>query len=362
MTVVHVNTEWAWGGGEVQTCCLIRGLEALGIENVLVAQPGSQIALQMTDEGAKVAPLRMRGECDVLAIVRLSSMLRQMNPDVLHLHTSHAHTLGWLAGRLAHVKRIVVTRRMDHDINGIFSWVKYRRVDHIVAISEVIGRTLSRSGLSPEKLSMIYSAVACSETYPQGDLRSVYGFGPDIPVVGTVATLARQKGHAHIFEAIRIVKQRYPQIRLLVAGTGPLEKRLRKLAKKLDLADAIVFAGFRRDIPQVLNTLNLFVLASQDEGLGVSLLEAACRGLPIIATDVGGIPEIVEDGTTGLLVPPRDGQALAEKMLDLLDHPEKAETLGRNARALVRERFSLETMVQRYCALYRQLLDGKRCS
>jgi glycosyltransferase involved in cell wall biosynthesis len=355
MTIVHINTESMWGGGEVQTCYLIRGLEARGVKNVLVAPPGSEIAREVRATGTGVAELRMRGECDAAAVVRLSRILRDIKPAVLHLHTSHAHTLGWLAGRLAKVEPIIVTRRMDHEIRGHFSFVKYSSVDHIVAISEVIRSTLIRSGLSPEKLSVIHSAVDCRLPHSGPNLRSAFGFRSDIPVIGTVATLAKPKGHQQLFEAMRIVRQRHPSVRLLVAGTGPQESRLRQLAVELNLAEEIVFAGFRKDIPQILSALDVFVLASQDEGLGVALLEAACCGLPLVATNVGGIPEVVRDGSTGFLVAPGDTPSLAERIMYLLEHRQEAREMGQRARAFVRENFSLDTMVQRYHELYGRL-------
>lgn len=355
MTIVHVNTESTWGGGEVQTCHLIRGLEARGVKNVLVAPPGSEIAREVIATGARVAELRMRGECDISAIVGLSRILKDIKPAVLHLHTSHAHTLGWLAGRLAKIGTIIVTRRMDHEIKGHFSFVKYKSVDHIVAISEVIRETLIKGGLSRKKLSVIHSAVDCRIPYPGPDLRSTFGFGSDTPVIGTVATLAKQKGHETLFKAMQIVKQHHRPVRLLVAGAGPQESHLRRLAVKLNLAEEIVFAGFRKDIPQILNTLDVFVLASQDEGLGVALLEAACCGLPLVATNVGGIPEVVRDRSTGFLVAPGDTSSLAEKMMYLLEHRKEAREMGERAKAFVRENFSLDTMVQHYHDLYKQL-------
>lgn len=341
----------------MQTCHLIHGLEARGVKNVLVAPPGSEIAREVSATGARLAELRMRGECDIAAILGLSRILRDVKPAVLHLHTSHAHTLGWLAGRLAKTRSIIVTRRMDHEIKGLFSFVKYNSVDHIIAISEVIRATLIKSGLSREKLSVIHSAVDCRSPYPGSDLRSTFGFRSDTPVIGTVATLAPKKGHETLFEATRIVKQHHRPVRLLVAGTGPQEPHLRRLAVRLNLAEEVVFAGFRKDIPQILNTLDVFVLASQDEGLGVALLEAACCGLPLVATNVGGIPEVVRDGSTGFLVAPADAEALAERIMYVLEHHKEAREMGERARAFVRENFSLDTMVQRYYDLYKQLSE-----
>ena len=159
--------------------------------------------------------------------------------------------------------------------------------------------------------------------------------------------------------ALPRLSERFPKLRLLVVGTGPEEDHLHRMAVELGLTEVIVFAGFRTDIPQVLNTLDVFVLASQREGLGVSLLEASCCGLPIVASNVGGIPEIVQDGVTGLLVPPADSNALADKIAYLLEHREEARRLGRSARELIREKFSVETMVSAYWDLYHELAQQR---
>ena len=357
MIVAHVNTEQTWRGGEVQTAQLLAGLQDRGVTNVLIAQPGSEIAGTMQKDGIPVIELRMRGEWDLMAVGRLARALRKVRPDILQLHTSHAHTIGLLAGRLAHVRPIVVTRRIDHPIKGPLSALKYRGVDRIVAISEAIRSFLTDGGVPPEKVSVIHSVADCPEPYPQGDLRSTFGIDPGAPVIGTIAALAKRKGHRYLFEATRRLKQRHPDVRVLVVGKGHQENRLRRLAARLGLSETVLFTGFRQDIPQVLNTLDVFVMASEREGLGVALLEASCCGLPIIGSNVGGIPEIVKDGATGLLTPPADPEALADKLGYLLDHPAHARELGANAKAFVRKEFSLESMVRGYCQLYERLLS-----
>lgn len=356
MKVVHINSERAWGGGEAQTRYLIDGLKARGVENILIAQPQSKIAERVRQMEVEVVEIAMHGEWDLRAVLKIVSVLRRTRPDIVQLHTSHAHTLGLLAGRLAGIEPIVATRRMDHKVRGFFSKLKYRKVHHVVAISKVVQRLLIEGGVPSQKTSLIYSAVNCPSPYPEGDLRMELGLEGLGPIIGTVATLGRRKGHRSLFEAIAMLKPRFPGVRLLVVGTGPLEVQLRDSAREQGVEEEVLFLGFRTDIPRVLNTLDVFVLASQSEGLGVSLLEAACGGLPLVGTDVGGIPEIVHDGVTGCLVPPGNSQVLAEKLAYLLDHPAKAAELGRQAQDLIRTEFSVETMVAKYHRLYQSLV------
>lgn len=355
MRIVHINTEFSWGGGEVQTYYLVKGLENRGIENILIAQPNSALAEKVKEGQIKLIELYMKGEWDIAAVLKLRNISKKIKPDVVHLHTAHAHTLGLLASRLAKVKKIVVTRRMDFPIKGFSSRLKYNKVDKIVAISEIIKDILIRGGVKKEKITVIYSTVNCEDFSGKSNLREELGLADDTLLLGTVASLVGRKGHRHLFGAMVKVKEKFPQIKLLVVGEGPLEKDLKKLAKRLGLENEVIFLGFRKDIPEILNILDVFVLASLKEGLGVSLLEAAGHGLPIVATNVGGIPEIVKDGITGFLVPPKDSEALAEKIIYLLSHSEQARKMGENGKEQVRKNFSVEQMVNSYTKLYETL-------
>ena len=358
MKIVHINTALSWSGGEAQTYHLIKGLEDRAIANTLVAQPNSALAVRAKKEGITVVEVFMRGEWDIVAVLKLKRILKRIKPDVLHLHTSHAHTLGLLAGKLAKVEKIISTRRMDFPISGYFSRLKYNKVDKIVAISEIVKKILIKGGIKKERVSLIYDAVNCSTVTRKGALRKELDVvGPNSLLLGTVAALVKRKGHKYLFEAMVKVKKQFPQLKLLVVGEGPLEQKLRKLAEKLGLENEIIFLGFRKDIPEVLSTLDIFLLVSTKEGLGVSLLEAGSYGLPIVATNVGGIPEIVKDGVTGLLVPPKDSQTLAEKIIYLLTHRNEAQKMGENAKAWVEKNFSVDKIVNSYVSLYESLIE-----
>ncbi|MHC4190259.1 MAG: glycosyltransferase [Planctomycetota bacterium] len=352
MKIVHINSEFSWGGGEAQTYYLVKGLENRGIENILIAQPNSALAEKVKEGQIKLIEIYMKGEWDIVAVLKLRKILKKIKPDVLHLHTSHAHTLGLLAGKLAKAKKIVATRRMDFPIGGFFSRLKYNKVDKIVGISEIIKEILVRGGVKEEKITVIYSAADRAPVTEKSDLQERLGLKRDYRILGTVASLVERKGHRYLFEATVKVKEEFPQIKLLVVGEGPLKKDLKKLAEKLSSENEIIFTGFRKDIPEILSILDVFVSASLKEGLGVSLLEAANYGLPIVATNAGGIPEVVEDGVTGFLVPPKDSEALAEKIIYLLSHPKEARKMGENGKERVRKNFSVEQMVNSYTKLY----------
>jgi len=355
MNVVHINTARSWGGGEVQTYYLIKGLRDQGIENTLVAQPNSPLAAKASKDGIAIKEIPMKGEWDIIAILRIRQLLRRIQPDILHLHTSHAHALGLLAGRLAKVKRILVTRRMDCSIREPLSRIKYNTVDKIAAISKSVRQALITSGVKESKVTVIYSAVEYPPPPPKTDLRQQLALTKQHRVLGTVANLVKVKGHKYLVEAMLKVKQKFPETKLLLVGEGPLRGKLERLTKAFDLQNEIIFLGFRRDIPEILATLDIFVSVSVKEGLGVSLLEASSYGVPIVAGNVGGIPEIVQDGVTGFLVPPRDSEALAEKIIHVLDHPQEARKMGENAREKIKNHFSVQDMTRSYTRLYQSM-------
>jgi len=355
MNVVHINSERHWGGGEVQTYYLIKGLRDKGIKNTLVAQPNSPLAVNASKDGITIKEIPMKGEWDIIAILKIRQLLRRIQPDILHLHTAHAHTIGLVAGRLAKVKKILVTRRMDFPIEGFISRLRYNKTDKIVAISQAVKGVLIESGIHEDKITVIHSTIDRNFSPLKSNLREELDLAVDTPLLGTAARLVERKGHCYLFEALAKASKRFPHAKLLVAGEGPLEERLKNLAKTLGLENQIIFLGFRHDIAEILSALDMFVLASVKEGLGVSLLEAGSYGVPIVATNVGGIPEIVQDGVTGFLVPPRDSEALAEKIIHVLDHPQEARKMGENAREKIKNHFSVQDMAKSYTRLYQSM-------
>ena len=187
------------------------------------------------------------------------------------------------------------------------------------------------------------------------DLRKEFGIARDAPLVGNVAALAPHKDQTCLLEAARRVVDAFPGVRFLIVGEGPLEVALREHRARLGLEREVIFTGFRRDVGAILRMLDVFVLSSYLEGLGTSVLDAMLVGLPIVATRVGGIPEAVEDGENGLLVPPRSPEALSEAICRLLEDRAMRERLGRRGKTRV-HRFDIRETVRRTEAVYVDLL------
>jgi glycosyltransferase involved in cell wall biosynthesis len=234
-----------------------------------------------------------------------------------------------------------------------------RFTDLSIAVSQgVKDYLLQEIGLDPAKVRVVANGVdiaALDAARPGPPVRRELGLPEDVPVIGLVGRLDHWgKGHKELFTAMARIRERYP-VHALIVGGGRREAEVRQLAENLGLADAVLFLGQRQDVPDLLNAMDVFVLPSYSEGVSLALLEAMAAGRPVIASAVGGLPEVVTDGDTGLLIPPRDADALAGALERLLGDPAWAQQLGASARDHVREHYSLERLGREINEIYAAL-------
>lgn len=351
-----------WRGGEAQVLELAKRLIRRGHDALVVCPPGSALVRRLGREGIPWHSILMRGEWDIRAACALARVLRRWRPDVVHLHTSHAHTLGLLACGLGRSEvRVVVSRRVDFPLHrGMLGRFKYGdRVDRFIAVSERIRGILLGAGLSPSNVITIHSGIDLGKFDHVGSSNGFWdGFG--LPrgalLVGNVAALAPHKDQYTLLQAARRVVERISPVRFLIVGEGELEGVLRRQRDEMGLREQVVFTGFRWDVGAILRILDVFVLSSYLEGLGSSVLDAMLCALPVVATQVGGIPEMVADGRSGLLVPPRDPDALADAIGALLKDEDRRKRFGQEGRRLV-ERFDIEETVHRTERVYMECVE-----
>lgn len=357
MKVLHVETGRNLYGGSLQVVYLINGLKDKGVSNILVCTAGSPI--EQAAQGADRAyPLPMAGDLDLPFIWRLLRIIKRERPDILHLHSRRgADTLGGVAARLSRVKS-VLSRRVDNPEYPLVARFKYALYDRVITISEGIREVLIREGVPPGKIECVKSAVD-SRLYSGECLREWFGqefsIPPELKAVGMVAQFIARKGHRYLLSAIPDILRSIPQVKFIFFGKGPPDE-LRKLCQMLGIEGHVHFAGFRGDLERVLPCLDVLVHPAEMEGLGVSLLQAAASGVPVVATRVGGIPEIVRDGINGLLIPPRNTKAISEAVIKLLSNPEGARRMGAEGNRIVRKEFSIESMVEGNLRVYEKVL------
>jgi len=352
--ILHVTTERGWRGGERQLLLLARELGRRGLAQQIAAPRGSPLAFRASAAGLEVVLLQPSPAWHPGSLVALLRWLRRHPGALLHSHSSPALSLAALARRLAPAAGVVHTRRVAYPVRRA---AKHRTAaDRYVAVSQAVADGLLAAGLAAKRLRVIPSC-ADLETCDTAVASSEWARVPPAPLVGCVAHLAPEKGLSVLLAAWSEVATAMPGARLLLVGDGPERARLERTAASF-VPDSVVFTGQRDDVAACLKALDLYVQPSLAEGLGTSVLDAMACGLPVVASRVGGLPEAVADGETGLLVPPGDPSALATAVLELLRDPERAAAMGAAGRRRVEEHFTLERMVEGYLMLYRELLGG----
>jgi glycosyltransferase involved in cell wall biosynthesis len=327
----------------------------------VVAQEIRQLDIPVIDLG-------MTAQWRLDALWRLYRLLRHEQPIILHAWVFHANLLARIIGRLARVPIIITSRRNVHIGPPLREHLKRLTASwdtHAIAVCDLARQAeIGRAGGSPDKVITIHNGIDVERftslsSIKQADARQTLNTPAEASLLGTVGRLHPQKGLPDLLTTFQRVKGTHPASHLLIVGEGECRTDLERRAQQLDVAGAVTFAGHRDDVPQLLALLDVFVLASHWEGLPNVILEAMAAGLPVVATRVGGVPEVVVDGVTGLLVPPRDPDALSEAILTLLQDPDLRQKMGQAGRERVREHFSVERMVQDTEALYQQLLSKK---
>ena len=357
MRIVHVETGNNLYGGAYQVVQLLNGLDNNQYENILFCPSGSKIAT-MVKQPTEVYEVPILGEFDPRFFIYLQHALRRYHPDILHAHSRRGADLWCAFASGTRLRGKVLTRRVDNPEKEWVVRAKYQHYDRIIAISDAISRVLRKEGVPEAKISVVRSAVDFKEYQepPNRDwFRSEFGFSDSHVVIGVIAQFISRKGHYFLIEAIPKIIKNLPQSRFLFFGRGPLKEQLIEQCLKKGVQDYVNFAGFRNDISRILPRLDLVVHPALMEGLGVSLIQAAAAGVPVVATKVGGIPEIVRDGFNGLLVEPGSTEAIASSVIELLNDRITAKRLGDNGKKLVIDEFSIDSMVRGNINIYRQL-------
>ncbi|MGB2713448.1 MAG: glycosyltransferase [Vicinamibacterales bacterium] len=360
MFSLHIDTARTWRGGQNQVLVTAMGLRALRHRTMVVAH-SEGVLKERAAEGLDVISLAPRSEMDLGAAWRLARVLKQLKPDIIHAHDPHAVAMSALALSMSTQPTkppLVASRRVDFHIRGntLSRW-KYRQVDCFICASEAIRKILVADGIQVERTVTVHEGIDVEHVRaaPPAKPHEEFWLPHEAPIVGNVAALAPHKGQRYLIDAAALVLRHVPDARFIVAGEGELRLQLERQIKEHRLEKHVFLAGFRPDVLSLHKSFDIFVLSSTTEGLGTSLLDAMACGKPIVATTAGGIPEVVEDGVTGLLVPPRDADSLAKAIVVLLKDAKKRAKFGAAGLARVRERFSAERMVQDTLRVYQRV-------
>lgn len=368
------------GGPAIHAILLTEGLRSRGYETVLVSGQEGPGEGSLRDRAVQkgVAPLflpelgrQVRPGRDLTALLKLVRLLRQQQPEIVHTHTAKAGALGRIAAKIARVP-IVVHTFHGHVMHGYFSHRVTRlflaierclatATTRILTVSDEVRGELLRLRIGrPDTVGVMPLGLELDgflrSDRRSGEFRRSLGVSPEVPLVGIIARLVPIKDHSTFLEAASDLHRSRPDVRFLIVGDGELRPDLEQQAHALGLSQCIDFLGWQRDLEPIYADLNLAVLSSLNEGTPVSLIEAMASGLPVVATRVGGVSDLVEHGKTGLLVPPKDPEALSGAMKALLGDPERGREMGRLARETVYPTYSDAALIDRMDRLYSSML------
>ncbi len=358
MKIVHIELGKNLYGGARQVLYLLKGLKEKKVDNILICVKGSSIFKEAKNIST-CYDIHYRGELDIRFLFKLKGILKKERPHLVHVHSRKAADIWGGLGCYFQKIPCILTRRVDNPEISLLARFKYSMFKKIVVISYGIRDVLLKEGVPLHKMVYIPSAVEV-KNYEGECLRKWFlkEFNLDentIPI-GMVAQFIPRKGHEVMLTTIPKVLKEVPEARFLFFGKGPLLQKIKTMAIKTGILDKVRFAGFRDDMENLFPCLYMVVHPAFMEGLGVSLLQASASGIPVVATSVGGIPEVIKDGFNGFLVKPADTDMVAEKIICLLKDNHLASEMGKKGREYIKKKFSVNRMVNSYLSLYKEIL------
>jgi glycosyltransferase involved in cell wall biosynthesis len=358
--ILHTEASVGFGGQEIRIIAESRWLAEHGWRVLIAGQPGSRLLAEGTRAGLPVVAVRMRRVLDVAALFALRRLIETRDIALVHTHSSID---SWLAGLAARTRGrpVVRSRHVSIPIPRRRGLV-YRLADRVITSGEAVARLVAATGVPAARIVAIHPGVDTSRFHPSvsgAGVRAELGLD-GVPLAGLVANIRGSKGHDVFLAAARAVLAQEPTARFLIVGDGIGFDDVRRRVCALGLQEAVRMVGFRRDVPEIMAALDVLVLPStRSEATSQVVPQALAVGTPVVASDVGGSGELIRDGDTGRLVPPGDADALARAILDCLSDSDSARAMARRGQAIVRATHSLDAVMGRTTAVYRDLLDAR---
>lgn len=326
--------------------------------------PANALYAELEKRRVDLFPIVIRSACDLRQLPQLYHCVKQFRPDVIHTHGYKTNILGYLVSRLCGVPIVSTVhgwlhtpRRVTRCLNRLNLFL-LRHFERVIAVSTQIERSLLESGFSAARLVQLHNIppIELDPKLDRIDLMRQFGLSPQARTVGFVGRLEPVKGGQFFVAAAQEVLLHFPATQFVVAGEGSELETLRMMAERSGISARFKFLGFVERPEEVYSVLDLFVLPSLDEGIPLALLEAMTADIPVIASAVGGVPEVVEDGVNGILVPPADSQALAAAICRGLEDEAGARERIRAARQTISRRFDVGAWVENLQALYQEMM------
>ncbi|MBI3545217.1 MAG: glycosyltransferase [Gammaproteobacteria bacterium] len=357
ITVLHTEASLGFGGQERRILRELEGLNPLRFRGMLLCQPGSKLGSVTQARGIPTHWLKLRSGYDPLAYFQILKLLKREQIDIIHTHSSRD---GWLVGAAGKWLGMPVfrTRHLLTRIGGPF--VYKRLADQVITVSEDVRQYLIGAGVPAEHIVSVPTGINLKRFNPAradlADVRNRFNIPRENFVIGIVAVLRFPKGHRFLLQALQKLLPEFPRLQLLIVGTGPQEHNILNQIAELKLEKNVLMLGQQDNIPSILKALDAFVLPAQEEALGTALVEAIAMGVPVIATQIGGIPEVV--GDAGLLFPSEDVDALVSHLRRLIRSPDLAARMRAQGMLRARELYDENRMIRRTEELYLKAMEA----
>jgi len=365
ITMRILHTEWSdgLGGQEKRVLAEAAGLAERGHHVVIACRERSRIRHEAEKAGLPVRTFPLRKPYDIGSIIGLSRFIMRDRFDVVNTHSGVDAWIGGVAAKLAGAPVLARTRHLNIPLNrSILNFIHYLPDMYITCGENMRQMLIGKCGFPAERVVSIPTGCdpAFNSVARDRSAKKKFGISEDAPVITNVGILRSVKGHEVTFRAAAAVVESIPGAKFLIVGDGPRMTVLKNYVNELNIADHVIFTGFVDNIAEVYSLTDVAVLSSWSEGLPQSLLQAMASGVPVVATRVGGVPEVVIHGKSGILVEAGDHEALAGGILQVLNDPGFASALIRNARELIQREHSLDHMIDKIEDLYNKLLEQKR--
>lgn len=368
MNILQIHHNDCTGGSAIQAYLISKGLAEKGHQVTFLTRPSDRWEEIKRSGDFDVEFAEIKGSLDLKTVSHIRRIVREKGIDIIHVHKGRGLSLALIASLFLKVGGVVIHRTVNFPLDPLNS-IKYRlkRLDRVIAVSNAIKGTLIESGhLSSDKILVVHRGVNLEKFNPGGghnlNIRSELNIPPNSRIVGSVANVYSYKGYDNLIEAAAILLKIHPEtIFLFVGAIGDrgYYETLKNRISDLGLEKGIIFTGFRQDVPDLINIFDVGVLASTSEGFPGAILQKMAMGKPVVSTNIGGIPEIIDDGLNGFLVPPNEPQLLADKITYLLDNGDRAKEMGVMGRKKVVEQFADFKQIENIEKVYKDILGIK---
>ncbi len=371
--ICHVAGGGDRGGAKTHILALLTHMDSTRFNCSLVCLNDGPLAEEARESGLDVTVIPMYHHLDVGAVFRLRKHFKRIRPVIVQTHGVRANLVGRIAAKMARVTHILSTMHslvsLDYPTpfaNSVFTYVdrlSSTLAERLIAVSGQLKENLIQQGFPKEKFTVIHNGIDLSPYQVDGDqvkrkAKAALGIHTSTRVIGTVGRLVPIKGYEDFLTAAGKIKSFEKDICFLMVGDGPCLEKLKEQAANLGISEQVIFTGYRADTADIFFAMDVFVITSLSEGLPIVMLEAMAAGLPIVATAVGGIPEVITHQKNGILVKPRQPNELADRIIALMEDPVKAIALSLAGKRTVRDGFSMDVPAALTADLYDELLNG----